>query len=339
MLTLGIVGAGYWGPNVLRAFNRLPNCRVKTVADLKPGRREFIKKNFPEIATVGGHADIIKDREIEAVVIVTPPHTHYQYAAEALRAGKHVFVEKPLATSSKDAAELIDIAAKSGCYLFAGHLYVYHPAIRAVKAVLDSGRCGEVYYVESARVNLRPPACRENVVWDLAPHDFSILFYLLGRPPTSVQAFGRDFAGKGMLDVALIKLAFGESVFGSVHVSWLSPNRTRLVTLYCAKGVIYYDEGEPEKKVKVFGEGVDTRIGASDEEASALSYGSGEAWAPPIESYEPLARECEHFVECIENGTAPLTDGRSAFEVVRAIEIAVESVRKGGKGLPYEETT
>jgi len=334
MHTIGIIGIGYWGKNVIRTFNNISNCRVKTVSDLKFGRRKYVKENYADIQVVEDHREIINDDEIDAVIIVTPPESHHKIGLEVLNAGKHLFVEKPLTTNSEDAKELI-MSKEKDLRLLVGHLFIFHPAIIAVKEFLDSGKLGNVLYIETSRGNARPPTTRSNVVWDLAPHDFSTIFHLLGKLPISVTGYGRDFTGKGVEDVAHIRFDFEDSVFSTVHVGWHTSLKSRRMTIYCEKGVISYNFDKSEDKVTIYEEGVDTRLNTGDNESHDLVYSPGKEWHPILDDFQPLTRECDYFLNSLNGGNSDLSNGVKGYNVVRAIEIAVESIKQNGVRLQF----
>lgn len=329
-MNIGIIGAGYWGPNLIRNFNDIPQCNVKYVADLIPDRLKFIKDKFPEIEVTGDYQELLSDSAVEAVVIATPVGTHFKLGEEALNAGKHVFIEKPFTTTSEEAQKLIEIAAKDQKVLMVGHLFVYHPAVIKIKEILDEGSIGDIYYVDIARLNLGPPDTTANVIWDLAPHDISILLYLTGNLPEKVTCVGGSYRKDQWADLiqaAYITLEFPGDKLAQIHNSWLSPAKTRKMIFFGSKGMIVYDE-MAEKKISVYGEGEDLRKHGGAKFSINLSYGTGEITYPDIPKAEPLREECVHFIQCITDKKKPRSDGRDGLNVIRIIEEANASIMK-----------
>jgi predicted dehydrogenase len=309
-------------------LNGLEGAELVRVADLHAGRREFIQKRFPCVQTTGEIGDIISDPSIDAVFIATPPETHHAIAMQVLKAGKHVFVEKPLTTRASDAEQLVALACQLGRKLAVGHLFLYHPAIVLMRELLDKGVLGNVYFISSTRANLGPPNARIDVLWDLAPHDISIILRLMDESPVEVVARGAWFTKPGFVETAYINMAFASGRMAQVNVSWLSPNKTRLLHMACSAKSIVYDDMQPVQKVQIFDAGEDNRIDGSDKSSIALAYGSGNIWSPPLRNLEPLGVECEDFIRSIATDNTPVSDGRRALDVVRVLEAASESIRR-----------
>lgn len=326
MVRTGVIGIGYWGPNLVRTLNEIEGAELVRVADLRPGRREFIEKRFPGVQTTAEANDILTDPSIDAVFIATPPDTHHEVAMKALRAGKHVFVEKPLTTQVSQAEEVVALAERTNTKLVVGHLFLYHPAVVKLRNLLDSGELGDIYFLSSTRSNLGPPNTRIDVLWDLAPHDLSILLYLMGESPCEIVARGASFTTPGFVETAYVNMRFPSGRMAQVNVSWLTPNKTRLLQMVCSRKTVIYDDMQPVQKVQVFDAGQDSRVNASEKDAAALGYGPGSIWVPPLRSYEPLRAECEDFLNCIVSGNEPVSTGRRALEVVRVLEAASESM-------------
>ena len=321
MVTLGIIGCGYWGPNLVRNFHGLPGARVARVSDLKPGRLEFVRANYPDIETTANAGDILDDPAIDAVVVVTPVVSHREIAERALRAGKHVFVEKPLAHTSEDAWALVELAERLGLVLAVGHIFQFTPGVRRMKQELESGKLGRLYHITSTRINLGPPSTTVDVVWDLAPHDLSIVLHLLGEMPERIIATGRSYQWAGWIDNAHIELGFPSGVTAHIHVGWLSAEKTRLTRLFAENGSIVYDEMLAlDGKVKLYGRGVDNRINASDSDATALGYSAGEIHMLQLEQHEPLRMECATFVQAAATGSAIPNNGVIGAQVVELLE-------------------
>ena len=335
-IVVGVIGCGYWGPNVLRSFAAVPGCRVKRAADRRPGRLRFVAQQFPGVDLSLAHEEILRDPEINAVCVVTPVSTHHQLALAALRAGKHVFIEKPLSARVSEAQEIVAIAEHEGLVVGVGHLFEYHPAITAVHSAIADGAIGELAYMDAARINLGPPASEVNVLWDLAPHDISILISLAGRAPESVTAFAASYVRDGMIDSAYLHLEFPGSRMGHIHVSWLSPHKTRRLWVMGTRGSILYDDTAADK-VRIFDEGFDSRIGAGADDARALFYRPAKEEVPVLASDEPLRLECEEFVRAIRTGRAPRVDGASGLRVVRVLTAAGLSLARGSAKVPLAE--
>lgn len=327
MIRIGVVGVGYWGPNLVRTLNEIQGVEIVRVADLRSGRREFIETRFPGLKTTPRSDDVVLGDDIDAVFIASPPETHCGLAIAALQAGKHVFVEKPMATRAVDAERLSAVAHECGRKLAVGHLFLYHPAVVTVRNLLQSGELGEIYFVSSTRANLGPPNAKVDVLWDLAPHDVSIVLDLIGERPVAVTARGASFSDPSLIETAYVNLQFPSGRMAQINVSWLTPSKTRRLELVCSRKTVVYDDMQPVHKVQVFDAGVDNRRKASDVDAIALGYGPGSMWCPAIPTCEPLRAECEDFLRCVESGGDPLSSGRQALETVRVLEAASESIR------------
>lgn len=321
MTTVGIIGCGYWGPNLVRNFNGLPGVRVKYVSDLRPGRLQFISENYPDVVTVDDFAVILEDPEVTAVVVATPVTTHREIAERAIRAGKHVFVEKPMAHTAEDAWAMVEIAREHGKVLAVGHIFQYAPGVRKMKEEIASGHLGKAFHITSTRINLGPPKTTVDVVWDLAPHDLSIILHLLDEMPTEVVARGASYQWEGWVDNAHVEMRFPSGATAHLHVSWLSANKTRLTQVFCANGSMVYDEMLAlDGKVKLYGRGVDNRVNAKDTDAVQLGYSAGEIRVLPLEQHEPLRLECSEFIRAIVGGGGIPNDGVMGARVVELLE-------------------
>ena len=325
---IGVIGSGYWGPNLIRNFSSLSNCEVKTIADLKVGRLEFIMNEFPGIETTDNYKDILNDPSIDAVCIATPVSTHKNFAIESLKAGKHVFVEKPMCANTKEAEEILKAVEDSGLKFAVGHVFQFSPAVRAIKKLMDDKVIGDVFHITSTRINLGPPQTEIDVIWDLGPHDFSILLYLLNEFPSKVHSFNNFFPygfskddKKKLVNNSDIQLGFDSGVTSHIHLSWLSSNKTRLMQIFGSEGTIVYDEMLAlDGKVKLYGKGIDNRIGAKDSENKNLSYKAGEIHIIPLEQHEPLRMECEHFVDSVLNDLQLINNYQIGHEVVSLLD-------------------
>jgi predicted dehydrogenase len=326
--TVALIGYGYWGPNLLRNYMDLPDANVKWVCDGLPERLAAASSRYPSIQTTADVATVLADPDVGAVLIATPIGTHYALSMEALRAGKHVFVEKPMAMTVGECDEMCAAAEAANLTLMVGHTFVYSPPVRAVKGILDSGELGEVRFITCSRVNLGLHSKEVSVVWDLAPHDLSILAYWLGETPLSVQAMGRSCIIAGIPDVAFLNVRYSSGIIAELEVSWLSPVKLRRTVIVGSKKMLMYDDTESVEKVKIYDQGVDYKDPETFGEFQ-LSYRTGGIYSPKVENTEPLCLEATHFLDCVANGTTPLTDGLSGRLVVAALEAAQESLDSG----------
>ena len=334
MIRVGIVGCGYWGPNLVRAFAEIEGVQLVTVSDLRSGRLDFVSRRYPLLKTTIDASDVLSDSTIDAVIIATPPDTHYALATQALNNGKHVFVEKPLATSVSDAEKIVDLAERTNRTLIVGHLFLYAPAVMQIRSLLQNGELGAIHYISSTRANLGPPKPKIDVLWDLAPHDLSIILELMNDSPIEVLAQGASFTHADLADAVFLTLRFFDGRLAHIHVSWLTPNKIRLLQVVCSRGVAVYDDMQPVHKVQVHRPGIDNRPQAGDSDAMALSYGPGGMWAPPLQADEPLRSECKDFIESIISGRRPLSNGQRGLEVVRILERASYSLRHNRRIVP-----
>ena len=329
-VNLGIIGCGYWGPNLIRNFSGLNNCSALVVSDFKQGRLDFIKNEFPFLKTTLDYKKIIEDPEIDAICIATPVTTHCDIALEALNAGKHVFIEKPMTSSVKESEKIIEAASLNNKKVAVGHVFQFAPAVRKIKEVIDSGNLGKIFHITSTRINLGPPKSEVDVIWDLGPHDFSILLYLLNEYPDEVSAensyypFGFSELDKNkLINNSHINLKFKSGITSHIHLSWLSSNKTRLMCIYGSEGTIIYDEMLAlDGKVKLYDKGIDNRIGAQDTDSTKLAYKSGEIHVLELEQHEPLRMECAHFIDSIIHNSELVNDGVIGLNVVKIIENA-----------------
>jgi predicted dehydrogenase len=329
MIKIGVVGAGYWGSNLIRNIHDLNECTLDTVCDIDSERLNIFKKRYPGLEVTQEYADVVKDDDIEAVVIATNVNTHHKLAKQAIANGKHVFVEKPMADTSEKAEELVNFAEQKKVVLMTGHTFLYSPPVMKIKDILNNNGIGDVYYISSSRVNLGIHQSDVSVIFDLAPHDFSILTYWLDEVPSKVSCVGYDYIQKGIPDVAFINLIFESGVVAHVEVSWLAPSKLRRTTIVGEKKMILYDDTQSMEKVKIFDEGVDVMKPESFGEYQ-LSYRVGDIVAPRIDSSEPLATEIAHFCDCIKTGEKPRSDGVNGLEVVKMLEAAEKSLFNSG---------
>ena len=325
---VGIIGYGYWGPNLARNFNDIPASELVAIVDIKEDRRNRAHTLYPEAVITADYTDIF-DLNLDAVVVSTPPILHHSIAKECLERGLHVLVEKPMTLNSRDAEELVELADNRGLTLMVGHTFEYNSAVHALKKYIDSGELGDIYYIDTARLNLGLFQRDSNVLWDLAPHDISILLYLLGKRPVSVSAQGISCVFPDISDVAYINLNFPNRVAANIHVSWLDPCKVRRVTVVGSKKMIVYNDIENEQKIKIYDKGVDAPTYTNGYGEFQCNYRSGDITIPKIKFSEPLREECQHFLDCIRDGTQPSSSGHDGLSVVRIIEAAQHSMQNG----------
>ena len=333
-ITLAQIGCGYWGPNLLRNFSNQSDCWVKYAVDVSPGRRAYVEANFPRTKAVPEIETVLDDPEVEAVIIATPASSHYELAKTALQRGKHIFVEKPLATSTILADELIALAAARDRTLMAGHTFLYNAAVRYAKKLLDEGELGQVYYIYSQRLNLGQVRSDVNAWWNLAPHDVSILLYLINNElPISVSAVGVSYIQPGIEDVVFATLKWATGVCAHVHVSWLDPGKVRKMTIVGSRKMVIYDD-VGDDKIVVLDKGVDRvpKIGERmdyDQFNYQLVHRTGDVWLPRISFQEPLKVEAAHFLDCLRTGEQPLTGPKHARDVVAVLEATQTALTTG----------
>ncbi|MGQ9602998.1 MAG: Gfo/Idh/MocA family protein [bacterium] len=327
---VAVIGCGYWGPNLVRNFNQIPISRVRYCCDLDEARLRHMKALYPDVITTKHYSDILSDTEVDAVAIATPVSTHFSIAKACLEAGKHVLVEKPLAASVAEAEELVKVAEKVNRVLFSGHTFIYNAAVIKMKELIDTGELGSIYYVSSVRVNLGLFQEDINVIWDLAPHDISILNFLLGCEPETITTFAKSYIRPDIEDVAFLVLNYPNDVVAHIHVSWLDPCKIRRTTLVGSKKMLVYDDTSTLEKIRVYDKGVTIQPHYDTFGEFQLAYRFGDIVVPRINDVEPLKSECMHFVECIKNRTKPRSDGYQGLSVVRVVECACESARLGG---------
>ncbi|MDO8521791.1 MAG: Gfo/Idh/MocA family oxidoreductase [bacterium] len=328
-MKIGVIGYGYWGPNVLRNMIAHTDAHVSVVADQNMERLAVLKKTYPAIQTTTDALDIINSKDIDAIVIATPVHTHHPLARAALLAGKHVLVEKPLAGSLQDAEDLVALAEEKHRVLMVDHTFLYTGAVQTIKKLIDSGEIGKIQSFNSTRFNLGLFQSDINVLWDLAPHDLSILLYLVGRMPTFVNAIGASHTGNAIENIGYLTMRYDDGMIAHVSVSWVSPVKIRQTLITGDKKMIVYDDTEPTEKVRVYETGYTVR---NDEEKRRLytDYRSGDIHIPKTSTKEALQGVVEDFVRAIQKGTQPLSDARFGLNVVRILDAAERSLKTGG---------
>jgi predicted dehydrogenase len=330
-LRVAVVGAGYWGPNLIRNFNEAPGADIVAVADLSAERLAPIRKRYPAIRVTTDHREVLGDKTIDAVAFATPIHTHRALVEEALSAGKHVLVEKPLAGTVADAEAMVRAAQRAERTLMVGHTFVYNPAVAAVRAIIDGGDLGKIHYIDSQRVNLGLHQFDFNVLWDLGPHDVSITLHWLGEEPVWVQCVGGCYVQAEIEDVAWLTMGFPSGAIAHAHLSWLAPGKVRTMTVIGSRKMAVYDDVTAVEKVKVFDQGVE-RL---EPDELRRAYRAGDIHSPRVPVTEALQVEVRHFIESIRSGKRPLSDGEAGLRVVRVLEAGTRSLRSGGARVSY----
>lgn len=343
MTGVGVVGYGYWGPNLARNFQNCEHSEFKVCCDADPARLLTCERLYPSVKTTTSFGQVLEDPAVEAVVIATPARTHHGLARQALLAGKHVLVEKPLAMTAAECEELTSLAEQTERVLMVGHTFLYHPAVIKARELVRNNTLGDLYYLYSQRLNLGRVQTDINALWSLAPHDIAIAIYLLGRCPTVVSATGTCLLNPGNEDVVFVSMAFPGGILANIHVSWLDPRKLRMTTLVGSKGMAVFDDINDEDKLRVYDKRaipVDSNHGDNEQANNSLMKGttyklhSGDIYVPRIPVSEPLANECRHFIECIQEGKRPLTDGRNGVEIARVLEAAQRSLKMQGLPVP-----
>lgn len=327
---IAVIGYGYWGPNLIRNFYEVGGFGPIVCCDIDEQRLARAKSRNPTIQTTKEYHEVLRNPTIDAVALATPVGTHYELARAALNAGKHVLIEKPMCMNAAQAEELVSLANKQGVVLMVDHVFVYNPAVEKMKEIVASGKLGKLFYIDSVRINLGLFQHDVNVVWDLAPHDLSIVDYLIGKLPKSVAAFGSVHANHEIEDVAYLNIDFGDGLVANFHVNWLSPVKVRHMIIGGSQRSLIYNDLDSSEKVKVYDRGIDVANSTEERRAVLISYRSGDVWSPKLSSEEPLARMAMHFLDCIRNGTTPLTDGQAGLRVVQVLEAAQRSIKAQG---------
>lgn len=322
---MGIIGFGYWGPNLTRNFYELPASELVAIADLKDAPLARAKAKYPHITITKDYQELFT-LGLDGVVVATPPRTHFKVAKDCLLHGLNVFIEKPLTDNSRDAQELIDIADAKGLKLMVGHIFEYHTSILALKQYIKNKELGDIYYLDTARLNLGLYQRNSNVMWDLGTHDISILLSLLEENPISVSAQGVPCVMPGIYDIAYLNLMFPNNITAYVHVSWLDPCKVRRVTIVGSKKMAVFNDMEAEGKVRIYDKGVEKPKYTDGFGEFQYNYRSGDITIPNIRFLEPLREECSHFIDCIINNKEPISSGRSGLRVIKILEAAERSI-------------
>jgi len=331
MIKIGIIGYGYWGPNIARNFNACENAKLVSICDMDEQRLKLAKSTYPFIKEFKDPLDLIKSNEIDAVAVVTPVYTHYKLAKLALEHGKHIFVEKPFTSKVSQGEELIEMAEKEDLKIMVDHTFLFTGAVRKMREIIDSGELGDLFFYDSVRVNLGLFQHDINVIWDLAPHDLSIMNYLVNKKPLAVSAWGRGHFGNGMEDVAYVGVHFEDNGFiAHFHVNWLSPVKVRKTLISGDKKMVVWDDLSSDEKVKIYDKGVEIENTDTIHEL-LVSYRSGDMHVPKVDNTEALGMEVNYFAECIEKDFKPFNDGEAGLDVVKMLQASDESLKKDGK--------
>ncbi len=331
MINVAVVGVGYWGPNLIRNFHAHSKTNVKICCDLNNERLEYIYNTFPSVKTTTDYTELLNDKDIELIAVCTPVFTHYELAKAALNAGKHVLIEKPMTSTSLQGEELLELADKKNLKIFVDHTFLFTGAVRKIKQVIDNGEVGELYYFDSVRVNLGLFQHDVNVIWDLAPHDISIMQYLLSKKPECVMTTGSDHFSSGLEDVAYLTVYYPNKLIAHIHANWLSPVKIRQTLLAGSKKMVVWDDTEPSEKVRIYDKGVEVVKTADQVYNMLIQYRTGDMYCPKVESIEALKAEVGHIVDCIDNGKSSIISGESGLMVTKILEASDQSIKNRGK--------
>jgi len=336
MIRVGVIGHGYWGPNLVRNFMTASGSSVAAVCDQREERLTQLRKVYPTLTVHTRASELINDPTVDAIVVATPVSSHFELAMAALKSGKHVLVEKPIASNSEQACQLIDEASKRQLVLMVDHTFVYTDAVRKVRELISTGALGQIYYYDAVRVNLGLFQHDVNVIWDLAIHDLSIMDYVLPNKPVAISATGISHVPGQPENVAYITLFFANTQIAHVHVNWLTPVKVRHTLIGGSEKMIVYDDLEPSDKLKVYDKGITVTPGPEAVYKMLVSYRSGDMWAPRLDNTEALQTEAMHFIDCIEKNKDPETDGPAGLRMVKMIEAAEKSLRERGQLVELE---
>jgi predicted dehydrogenase len=329
-IRLGIVGVGGWGKNLVRNYHLSPNVDLCWLCDLDEQKLAGVQRQFQARNTTTSFDDLLQDPELQAIVVATTAPSHYPLCKAALLAGKDVYVEKPFTLSISHAKELIELAEQEGRILMVGHLLEYHPVVDRLREMIAAGDLGDIRYVYSQRLNLGTVRGDENAMWNFAPHDISVILYLLGKEPTDVSARGQCYLQIGIHDVVFLSINFGGKAMGHVHVSWLDPHKTRKLTIVGSKRMAVFDDLEPAEKLKIYDKGAELNVNY-DRFAEYIGLRFGDITIPHIRAVEPLQVECEHFIKCVRERQQPRSDGRDGLRVVEVLAAADHSLKLNGE--------
>jgi predicted dehydrogenase len=337
-ISVGVVGCGYWGPNLVRNFKSLHNCNVRAMCDVSEARLKHMTGLYPDVEGMTDFGHMLNGIGLDAVVVAAPVKHHYPLAKASLLAGKHTLIEKPMASSSAECEELIEIAESNGLVLMVGHTFLYSAPVRKIVEIVEAGDLGEIRYINSRRLNLGLFQKDINVAWDLAPHDISIILHILGEFPRVVNCQGNAHVTPGIQDVTNISLTFGHKRFATIQSSWLEPRKIREMTIVGTRRMIVYDDLQPNEKIRIYDVRVERPAHYNTFADFHYSYHYGDSYIPYLKQEEPLKAECQHFLDCIEKGTEPLTSGRAGLELVRILEAASTSLKENGSPVMFSRS-
>ncbi|MGO9138290.1 MAG: Gfo/Idh/MocA family protein [Syntrophales bacterium] len=330
MIRVGVIGYGYWGPNLVRNFSTGEGSQVDMICDMNQQALKRAKKAYPNFKITTDSNELIKDPNINVVAIATPVFTHYELAKKALEEGKNIFVEKPFTYTSAEGEKLVELAEKKNLKIMVDHTFLYTGAVKKIKQLIDDRVLGDIFYYDSVRVNLGLFQHDINVVWDLAPHDLSIMEYVIGQRPQAVIATGAEHFDRGLEDVAYLTIYFKDNIIAHINVNWLSPVKVRTTLIGGQKKMLVWNDLEADEKIKIYDKGVQVKT-KEGKYNLLVSYRSGDMWAPRVEQTEALKLMVEHFVDCISNGGRSINDGRAGLRVVNLLEAATRSLKNKGE--------
>jgi predicted dehydrogenase len=331
MVRVGVIGVGYWGPNLIRNFVANPNTEMKICCDLRRERLDYIKSLYPAIKTADNCKEVVESTDIDLVAICTPVFTHYELAKKSLEAGKHVLIEKPMTSTSAEGEELLNLAEQKGLHIFVDHTFLFTGAVVKIKELIKGGEIGDLYYFDSTRVNLGLFQHDVNVLWDLAPHDISIMHFLLNQDPEAVVATGADHLGSGIENVAYLTVYFPNNLLAHINTNWLSPVKIRQTLIAGSKKMVVWDDNQPSEKVRVYDKGIEVIKTADEVYNMLIQYRTGDMFCPKIDGVEALGAEVNHIVDCLGNNHQSVISGKSGLMVVKILEAAQESIKNRGK--------
>ena len=332
-ISVGVVGLGYWGPNHARNLNSLPECNLRAVCDQDPKRLAHLKSLYPQIECFKSFDEMVERGKLDAVVIATGVKSHFNLTQRSLTAGLHTLVEKPMAMSSDECDQLVDLATNKNLVLMVGHTFLYSSHVRKIKEIVDKGDIGDIQYISSRRLNLGLFQKDINVAWDLAPHDLSIILYIIGEMPLVVNCCGKAHVSRGVEDVTNMSLVFRKDRLATIHNSWLDPRKVREMTIVGTRRMIVYDDVAPLEKIRIYDSRVEVPPHYDTFAEFQYAYHYGDMYVPYVRQEEPLKIECQHFLDCIRDGSKPLSDGEQGRQLVTVLEAATTSLRRGGSAV------
>jgi predicted dehydrogenase len=335
-ISVAVVGCGYWGPNLVRNYRALTDCRLRFVCDVSEPRLKHMKALYPEVEGIGDFQALLAKPDLDAVAIATSLRFHFQMAKASLLAGKHTFIEKPLAASAAECEELIQIAKEKGLVLMVGHTFLYSAPVRKIKDIIDKGDIGDIRYISARRLNLGLFQKEINVTWDLAPHDLSIVSYIMEEFPLSVNCQGSAHVTPGIEDITTMTLNYRKNKTAIIQSSWLDPRKVREMTIVGSQRMIVYDDVAPLEKIRVYDMRVERPPHYDTFAEFQYAYHYGDMYAPYVKQEEPLKVECQHFLDCIREGRKPLTGGKEGLEMIKLLEASTASLRKSGAAIAFE---